>query len=91
MTKRLVTFSYRKNEPEPHASQSMWDYINEQLLFAKEFGDKNVRKAIAVGIAQHCQAMNWDLEDLLILFTDRATALQKPHVLNARPHKRYDQ
>jgi hypothetical protein len=78
MTKRLVTFSYRKNEPEPHASQRMWDYINEQLLFAKEFGDKNVRNAIAVGTAQHCQAMNWDLEDLLILFTDRATALPQP-------------
>jgi hypothetical protein len=78
MTKRLVTFSYRKNEPQPHAPQRMWDYINEQLLFAREFGDKNVRNAIAVGTAQYCQAMTWDLEDLLILFTDRAISLPQP-------------
>lgn len=89
MTKRLVTFSYRKNEPEPHASQSMWHYINEQLLFAREFGDKNVRNAIAIGTAQHCQERNWDLEDLLILFTDRAIALPKPE--ERITHKGYDQ
>ena len=80
MTKRFVTFSYRKNEPEPWASPTMWDYINEQLLFARQFADKNVRKAIAVGIAQHCQERNWDLEDLLILLTDRAAVLQKPEM-----------
>jgi hypothetical protein len=47
--------------------RNCYKWIEQQLANAGEFGDVEIRKAMAIGIAQKCSEIEMTLEDYLLL------------------------
>ena len=47
--------------------RNCYKWIEQQLANAGEFGDVEIRKAMAIGIAQKCAEIEMTLEDYLLL------------------------
>jgi hypothetical protein len=65
MTNRRITIDALNEDPK-FLHTAHFVEIEKQLENAQEFGDANIRQAIAIGIARNAEARGFTLEDYLM-------------------------